>query len=180
MQQHDKRLVSFVLLLFLLPSCYAAFNRSRMNRDVERLVVERGRTVESADPEEEELYEWIRHNTPIGSAFIDSIPVIPVFAQRQLFVFPRKLYIPGFHGSTDMFFNGDDQQLIENRRQLAEAVSSTSYVLSGKDVRLLSDIEHGAYFVVRKETSADSPNPRYWKKVFSSSAGNFSLFRARL
>ena len=180
MQQYDKRFVSFILILFLLPSCFAAFNRSRMNRDAGRLVVERGSVIESADLEEQEMYKWIRLNTASKSMFIDSIPIIPVLAQRPLFVFPRQLYLLGFRGSTDMFFNGDDQQLIENRRVLAEAVSSRSYVLSGKDGALLAEIGQSTYFVVRKQDSADSPNPLFWEQMFSSSSGNFSLFRARI
>ena len=179
MQQYDKRLVSFILVLFLLPSCYAAFNRSRMNRDAAQIVVERGAVIESADPEEQEMYEWIRFNTASESVFIDSIPIVPVLAQRRLFVFPRQLYMLGFRGSTDLFFNGDDRQLVENRRVLAEAVSSRSYELSKQDVPMLAGPGQSTYLVVRKKDSTGSPNRRFWKRVFSSSSGNFSVFRIR-
>jgi hypothetical protein len=45
-----------------------------------------GRDLRHVDPDQDALYTWIAHQTPVNAAFIDSYLTIPALAHRQLLV----------------------------------------------------------------------------------------------
>lgn len=84
----------FLFLLFLLPFAIV------MNKTIHRLgnqlftniftdapwVTEKGIFIESLDPEERELYQWIRTHASEEAVFVDTSWWIPIMAQRRLWM----------------------------------------------------------------------------------------------
>ena len=50
------------------------------------LFLEKGTTLSFFDPQQDQLYRWIRDETPSNSVFLDSCLDIPVFGRRSLYV----------------------------------------------------------------------------------------------
>ena len=125
---------------------------------IPKTFVEKGKFIYSTDDEENQLYEWIRNNTAKESIFIDSSNLLPVFAQRQLFIGidkinEKKVSTTGYCSITWLLEDiyGYNIDLLQSRRTLVEDIYGTGPIASLQPLDELSKFNENIYLIVRTE-----------------------------
>jgi hypothetical protein len=178
----------FVLLaLFLFPSF--RFVKLKMVQEragrPSKAFVERGRSIHSTDPEDDQFYQWIKANTGPKSVFVDQELDIPVLAERPLLIGLGKRE-PGQQkgfGPVDMilrFQSGYPASLLETRRRIVEKIYAADKQLTDAEVSELLGLPGDLYVVWRaKGQDRAFDNPAF-QEVFSSQAGNYKIYQFKL
>jgi hypothetical protein len=174
----NRLIVVLLLIIFAFPSFYDLRRKVLINRDIPPTLVEDGKDVLSINKEEQELYRWIRENTNRRSVFIDSKSLIPIFAQRLLFVCPERIDLLGYGlNPLDWFFAGYDRMLIYKRRMLAIAIQFSQYRLTSEDMKNIQEFKDNLYYILRKDSSNRKPELSQWKQVFKTYEGNNIVYK---
>jgi hypothetical protein len=163
-----------VLALLVSNPAYEIVKKWSYHEKLSTIFVEQGRNTMVFPPEVDELYGWIRENTPDTSVFIDSTGWIPLLGQRALFVSleprrPCRVY--------DVF-PVYDPILLHDRVKLAKEL------LAGKRLTAIPEKSVATFgrplFVVDRERQLESRlDPRKWNLVFRSSDGWQTVFQFR-
>ncbi|MBP0001952.1 MAG: hypothetical protein J7641_23665 [Cyanobacteria bacterium SID2] len=125
------QLICFCLITsFLLPLSSLILKISSLPTASDRYI-DRGIDLLHGNPDEEDLYAWMRKQTQPDSIFIDSSRKIPVFGQRQLYLgidseegtFSE---LDGWWSSTQRLLieQGYPRELIERRQRLVDVIYS--------------------------------------------------------
>lgn len=190
--QRLPRIVLFVLLLLCLYPSYAELSKKVKSTGNAPLLYykhgtyfdEKGIDIHVSDAEEDAFYQWIKKNTAIESAFVDTQWKLPVFARRILWIpldrpdgQPRMGY--GLTASYLAFLNGYDQAVYDRRKKIADGIYGRDHSL---DHREIVDALAGKdlYIVERCDNIDDDLTERYFETLFTSSQANFRLYRVKL
>jgi hypothetical protein len=191
MSQWCNRVVVFVLLLlFTIPSIKLVLWRVKSLRDIPISYTEKGIYIYSTDTEENELYEWIRNNTPIDSIFIDTELNIPIFAQRSLFIGMDKVggdptigYTTNRDKNIDVFLkqrHGHNTDLVNTRRSIVKYIYDRTEKVN-IDLDAIFGSQMNIYIVDREKYLVDKIFIyEKFDEVFKSSQGNLCVYQRRL
>ena len=135
---------------------------------------------------ENELYEWIRNNTNAEDVFVDTEPILPVLAQRRMYVAidrraqGRIVRSPGYSFLFMDFFRlicGYDNDLLAKRTNIVYTIYSSNRNLTSAQQADIFTAGKNAYVIVRKAAIRSNLNKRGFKKVFQSARSNFLVYR---
>jgi hypothetical protein len=168
--------VLLIVALLLANPAYEIARKWRFQKTRVVLYAERGRDLTFRTGEGDELYAWIRDETPVSSVFIDTTDWIPIFGQRALYVSTTDRRTCGLQMYD--FFPVPDNGVRARRRWLADAL------LTGKgmrrDLERLFEVAEGSLYVVTRSARAASRlDRRYWALAFRSSDKRRSVFQLR-
>jgi hypothetical protein len=177
-----KTVVLILMLLFLFPSYEVTLRKSKKpgHRPV---YIEDGKNILFAAEEENELYQWIKPNTPKDSVFIDLELKIPVYAQRRLFIGmdrPDGKKEIGYGLYIDDILhirNGIDSHMIAKRKTLVKNIYGLDDTLPRKEILDYLATED-IYVIVRTEILSRDFDKGGFKEVFSSSQKHFIIYRS--
>jgi hypothetical protein len=176
-----------LICLFMLPSLnsYWKYLIKKGNKPVTSAckttpVYEKGTQLFVRNPEEAQLYHWIRQNTSLDQLFIDSTLRLPIYAQRQLLV-----GIDGIDGAiqngygidmdTIAIRNGYDKDEFNLRSQIVRNVYGLESTLDhSKLLEYLSD--KAVLIIVRVNSLAVNFNSEHLHVLFRSSNGNYLIY----
>lgn len=186
-QRWNKSIVFMLLLIFVFPAFSSIYTKLRHYEHLPSRYVEKGKYIYSKNVEENELYEWIRRETNTDDVFIDSELVLPVLAQRPLFVAWNKQVkgraraYPGY-GFIWRFFQsiwGYDADLVRKRNNIVYSIySSNRQLSSGQKEELFA--YNNIYVIVRKAFVRRAFSKEGFNEVFRSSQGNFLVYRCTM
>jgi len=187
-QRWNKSIVFILLLLFMFPAFSNIYTKLRHYEHLYRYV-EKGKYIYSKNTEENELYEWIRKETNTDDVFIDSEVMLPVLAQRPLFVaFDKKVkgrttrLYPGY-GFIWKFVRlvwGYDIDLVRKRNNIVYIIYSSNRSLTSKQKDELFASGSNVYVIVRRAIIKLAFNRQEFVEVFRSSQGNFLVYQCRM
>jgi hypothetical protein len=185
-----KPFVLLLLCLFLWPSYYIYLGKVTKyeNRPIFSILsskgyIEKGKWLVSPDEEKNELYQWIRENTPADSCFLDTEWDIPIYAQRRLFIGldrPGKPPANGYGRRMEnllLFLNYDFEEF-ERRKKVIKSIYGIESSLSKKEA--FADLAAvNCYIVVREKKLGSELLSEGLEEVFSTSKSNLSVFKTR-
>ncbi|RKY10561.1 MAG: hypothetical protein DRP65_06410 [Planctomycetota bacterium] len=181
-----KSVVFILLLLFMFPAFNNIYTRLRYFDFFELPYIEKGKYIYSRNFEENELYEWIRNNTNVEDVFIDTEPLLPVLAQRHIYVAldrqvqGRIVRSPGYSFLLADFFRlicGYERELIDKRTGIVYTIYSSNRNLTTAQKEDLFAVGNRVYVIVRKADIRSNLNKRGFEKVFQSARSNFLVYR---
>jgi len=187
----SKNVIFILLLLFIFPSFSNIYTKLRRFDRLPVTYVEKGKYIYSKNPEENELYEWVRKETTKDDVFIDALPFLPVFAQRQLFVASDVSFIgeagqfrignPGYGFPFSIVLQtiyGCDPNLLESRKNIINSIYSLNRELTSEQIDQLSTSSlDNIYVIIRKVIFQDTFNQQGFDEVFRSSKNNYLVYR---
>jgi hypothetical protein len=176
--------LSALLILFIMPSF----------RSVERKVTpwvakppwyfEKGMDIQTSDMMENDLYAWIRENTPPQAIVVDTQLEIPVIAQRQLFV-PRRDLLKrrprrGLASLRDVLLwqCGYDVEMLERRWEITENIYASSAAVTEADLAYLRSLPGPVYVIARSPALTDRISGSF-EPVFTAGRGGPSVCALR-
>lgn len=179
--------IVFILLLFFI---YPAFNnidaKLKHLSYLPILYSEKGRYIHPNNLEENELYEWIREKTSSDDVFVDTELMLPVFAQRKLFIAIDKHVsghpagYPGYSFVLTTFFRlicAYEMDLIINRTRTVTTIYNSSKPLSPQQKSELCGSGNNIYVIVRKAIVRKTFDRNEFTGVFRSTNGSFLVYR---
>ncbi|MCH9021337.1 MAG: hypothetical protein IID32_01055 [Planctomycetes bacterium] len=177
-----------LFLLFLFPLFDEVRIKLNWLNHVPITYVERGRFIHSLDPEEDQLYTWIRDNTPIESAMIDTELAIPVYAQRCLFVAmdkKEKHLAIGYNIRTGvekflLLRHNRTFDEIEKRKRIVNKIFNRIDSNSDDELQVFFKAHPDVYIVVRKNDPGQDFNRQDFEQLFRSSGGRFAVYQPQL
>ncbi len=187
--RYGKTATFAVLMLFILPLLWEIlYKPTKFGKGVLNCK-EKGRNVLYKNPAYEELYSWIRNNTPKDAVFIDSTLDVPVFGQRQLFTvflhgqsdMPAPIgYSSGFHSMVEIAdgLTVSGYSRVQRNAAVEDIYSRNSKTLS-EDTLLFLNKNRGTYIIIRQPDLAGKFNGEIFREVFRSSDGLFSVYQIR-
>ena len=183
-QRFNKTAVFLVLLLFFIPPGEIIYISLTNLAKVPITYVEKGKYIYSRDEEKNELYEWIRQNTPIDSVFIDRELTIPIFAQRSLFIGTDKTdwSTIGYGIKVDDFLkmkHGYGADLMEKRRSIVKQIYNLPHGANNTEAEEYFNTHDNVYIVARKNVSANKFEQIDFYEVFRSSRDNYHVFQRK-
>ncbi|HIJ71852.1 MAG TPA: hypothetical protein HPP87_10890 [Planctomycetes bacterium] len=187
MAQWCKKSVVFILLLlFIFPAFNNIYTRLRYFDSFEPPYIEKDEYIYSKNAEENQLYEWIRNNTDTDDVFIDTEPLLPVLAQRRLYIAldrqvqGRAVRSPGYGFLLMDFFRlicGYERKLIAERTGIVYTIYTSNLDLTTAQKENLFAVANKVYVIVRKAYIRGKFNKSGFEKVFQSARGNFLVYR---
>ena len=181
-----KSIVFIILLVFMFPAFNNIYTRLRYFDSFELPYIENGKYIYSRNAEENQLYEWIRNNTTAEDAFVDTELLLPVLAQRRMYVAldrraqGRIVRSPGYSFLLTDFFRlicGYDNDLVMKRTNIVYTIYSSSRNLTPAQQADIFTAGKNAYVIIRKAAIRSNLNKRGFKKVFQSARSNFLVYR---
>jgi len=181
-----KSIVFVLLLVFMFPAFNNIYTRLRYFDSFELPYIEKGKYIYSRNTEENELYEWIRHNTDAEDVFVDTEPILPVLAQRHMYIAldrqaqGRIVRSPGYSFLLMDFFRlicGYNNDLVAKRTNIVYTIYSSNRNLTSAQQADIFSAGKNAYVIVRKAAIRSNLNKRGFKKVFQSARSNFLVYR---
>jgi hypothetical protein len=174
------RTLAFALLALLLFQGYTIITRTSQGREEHYHYLERGSALHTAYGPREELYAWIRDNTPTDAVFLDDDIDIPALAQRQLYIPPRRLWRPPPRRGYGLVRNILDLQtgygsgIVESRSALIEQVYNPEVPLTRSQLDALRALPGPAYIIssgraLRTKLGVDL------EEVFRTSGGRYRV-----
>lgn len=183
----NRFVVSFLLFLFLYPSyCHLRLKLLKL-KGIANMCVEKESYVHHKDEEENQLYQWIKKNTPPDAIFIDSALTIPIFTQRRLFIGlgvdlkkGKRLKL-GYTNPIEYFLltYGYDPDLVKRRRRIVRSIYNLDQRLSDREMENFFESNKDIYIVVREESLRDKFDKEKFNKVFESFKGNFVVYKPK-
>jgi hypothetical protein len=150
------------------------------------LFLENGTTLSFYDPQQDQLYRWIRDETPSNSVFLDSSLDIPVFGRRSLYI--------GWVGKSDPDFreegygvtmddwlgsqSGYNPELLATRNRIIRAIYSTDQPVSPVDLAELRRFSP-LFIVIRNPALFPRFSGDDFQSVFQDSTGLVRVVRLR-
>ena len=187
-QHYSRPLALGLLFVLLLPSLQISrwrFESSpRTIFDINHIApyYENGTSLESRNPGEKAMYEWIRENTSMDTYFLDAKTKIPVYAQRSLWVgFDDGTKLPGYAMAVPRMkiLHGYDDQEYSQRQQIAQNIFGSQNSLTQEEVA--SYIIQNKLFVVVRNDNIKTPLDHYGlREVFTSETGQFRIIAPRV
>jgi hypothetical protein len=143
------------------------------------LYYESGINLESSDPEENEMYRWIRNNTSMDTYFLDKKTKIPVYAQRSLWVaFDTGQKLPGYsirvHGIKSL--HGYDDQEYARRQQMTQNIFGNETSLTIEEI--VNYLVNNKLLVVIRNNNTTLEHPNI-HNVFVSDRGNYRILEPK-
>jgi len=146
--------------------------------------LEKGRSIRPAGADAAAFYQWIKDNTDPHSAFIDRQMVIPVLAERALFV-PIKGDDPrdrkGF-GPVDLILrlqSGYPEDLINGRRTIAGRIYE-GLPLTGQQRQEIRGLGGDLYVVLGPGDAQAPGNAGMLTEAAASPSGQYKLYKVDL
>lgn len=165
--------VAVAALLLLANPAWDIAYKAQFRRDVLVDWVEVGPDLGFADPRRDEVYAWMRGETPAGSIIIESGNGAPIFGQRALFASVGAGTPCGIDPYT--MFRVREPSALAERKRLARALL-TRGSLSEPDWPALESLESPVYLVMETRRVPPDMEER-WRRVFTSTTGRLSAFR---
>ncbi|MHC4457022.1 MAG: hypothetical protein ACYS0I_08005 [Planctomycetota bacterium] len=185
-QRWNKSIIFILLLIFMFPAFSNIYTKLRHYENLPSRYVEKGKYLYSKNTEENQLYEWIRKETNTDDVFIDSEVILPILAQRPLFVAwnkkgkrPATILYPGY-GFIWRFVQlvwGYDIDLVVSRNNIVNTIYRSNRELTSKQKEELLASGTNAYLIVRKAFLRKPFAREGFNEVFRSSKGNFLVYR---
>ncbi|MEN6308505.1 MAG: hypothetical protein ABFD91_12190, partial [Anaerohalosphaeraceae bacterium] len=146
-------------------------------------VYEKGCDLHVSEPEEQQMYDWIKASTPRSSKFLDTSLDIPVLAKRQLFIGLDRTdgkTESGYSISMKGFWirNGYDLKAGEFRTAIARNFYGYEDTLSRQNV-LECLKQNDIFVVVRDNTDSMKVQTEGLEELFQSSAGRYRVFKVQ-
>jgi len=138
---------------------------------------ENGMALERRDPEENELYQWIRRHTSTDRYFADRETRVPVYAQRSLWVaFETGKFLPGYAMSATRIkdLHGYDQQEFDRRQQVVQNLYGSENTLTAEEIAVRLAEDH-VYVIVRNDNLQKSLAAHGFEEVFVSETARFRV-----
>lgn len=172
-----------MLLLFTTEFLSDTYYKTYFMEDHPTLFFMQGINVSHNDPEERDLNEWIRANTPKESCFIDNQLTIPLIAHRSLYFALNRGAGYGFV-NIPFFLQricGHDPRITRPRQQLVMNLLESDRSIDTQDLARLSGWESEAYIVVRDRRLLSRFAPGNFNLVYQSDRGegNIAVFQVR-
>ncbi len=176
-----------LLLLFLFPMMHCLIpimvSHSWVRTPVYR---EEGTTLGYFVPQQDQLYQWIRDETPSDSVFLDSSLDIPVFGRRSLYIGWDGQNTPGFLQTgynitmEDLLGrqSGYNPEVLASRNRIQRAVYSSHQSLNSYDLAELRRF-NPVYIVIRDPGLFPRFAGEDFERVFSTSSDQIRVFRLR-
>jgi hypothetical protein len=157
--------IAILVALLAMNPAYEFARKWGFQKDHETMFVEDGQDLLYRSRDTDELYEWIRRNTPSTSMFIDTTNWIPIFGQRALYV----SLDPKRPCGIDVYriFRVTNGDVIAGRREVAEAIVAGRN-LSARSERRLAAVDRPLYLVDRTGRLESRLDRAMWKVVFRS------------
>jgi hypothetical protein len=180
-RRHGKLMVFILLAFFLLPSLRVARLRITRGRDIPGTYTEEGINLESADPEHNEFYRWIRQKTDPKSTFIDTELEFPVLAQRQMLVAmggKGRKDQKGF-GSINIILqaqSGYDQAMLARRRRVVDKILGSQTRITEAEMDELRSLPGDLYVVARTDPVKRRLTEAGLREIYRTSHDGLRLF----
>jgi hypothetical protein len=176
------RFAFLVVTAFLLPMASEVVFTAIEPWSVVDPVVERGTAILAADPDQEDLYGWIRNESPRDAVFVDTWRTIPVLGQRALYVAldgrPTNGRMDGWKISSDDFLKliqGYSADAVDRRFRVARAFYAPSEDFIAADTldAIARDLGERPLYVVARDPTARNrlAVDFHFRSVFSGPAG---------
>ena len=180
-QWRYKSVAMVLLILFIMPAVTIASFRLGRYEDLPVIYEEKGRYIVFAEPEENELYEWIGDNTAGDRIFVDSEMKIPVFARRCLLIGIDKpdgsIQIGyGMKMARVRLRHGYDPDLYMQRQKLVRNIYGYENTLTSEEI-MDSLRTQDVYVVTRGKASGNVIDRNGFEEIFKSSKGNFIVLK---
>jgi hypothetical protein len=186
---HYSRWIALGLLLLLsLPALrlcrydFSSSPRKMFNVRYTPSFQENGTILESRDSEENAMYRWIRENTSRDTYFLDKETLIPVYAQRSLWVgFETDKPIPGYHMSIFRLkiLHGYDEQEYAQRQEIVQNIFASQPTLTEEEIAAY--IIQKRLFVIVRDNNIKISLDRYgFSAVFTSETGRFRIIASTI
>ena len=174
-----KRSNKFVLFIILFAILIPYLKNFRAIKNPERKIpfAETGKYLHSTNPEEEELYLWIKNNTATNSLFVDTKLLIPLLSQRQLFIALDMEKTPGYKLDFLKEVCRYEVDMLQSRENIVKTIYESGESLSNEELKMLLDLQTDIYVVARKRSSKERFNPQIFHLVFRSSNRQFAVYQ---
>ena len=147
---------------------------------------ETGTTLSFYDSGQDQLYRWIRDETPSNSVFLDSCLDIPVFGRRSLYIGwadpSNPDFIEGGYGiRMDEWLgaqSGYNPEMLANRNRVIRAIYSTDQPVSPLDLAELRRF-NPVYIVIRDPALFSRFTGDDFQTVFTDSSGRNRVVQLR-
>jgi len=177
--------VVFILLLLLMFPTFSNICTNLWHLDfLELPYIEKAEYIYSRNSEENELYEWIRSNTTADDVFIDTEPLLPVLAQRPLFIAVDKqvkghfIQYPGYSVLFRVFLEGMcgyERAMISSRNVIVYTIyDPTQKLNSGQKSDLLATGQN--VYVISRSKMVSGIDELGFAEVFRSGGGYFRVY----
>jgi hypothetical protein len=177
-------------LLFLGSFVHIYANCYRQHRQAWVRLAETGVRLVHPDPEQNQLYSWIREHTPGSAAFVDSEPLVTVLGPRAVLApyrggRTRRLAESerGFLHRVDLFpirFSGNDVAVVTTRRTLVQTLLNGGRNDVGLARRLLREVGVSPIYVVCRSSEVQRRLESVGaEEVFRSGRGRITVMRWR-
>ena len=153
--------LSALLILFIMPSFKSVARKVTPWVAKPPWYFEKGMDLQTSDTIENELYTWIRENTPRHAIVVDAELEIPVIAQRQLFVPARDLLKRrpqrGLASLRDVLLwqCGHDVETLEQRWDITENIYAHSTSVTDTELAYLRSLPGPVYVISRSPALTD-------------------------
>lgn len=165
-------LVSWCLAIGLLATpSYAFYEKLYYNSKAPRHFEEVGpNLVYVGDPELEELFAWMRNESPPEAVFLDPTGLGPVYGQRGALIVPAKRRHKGFGGSPYEILPANDKELLAGRTQVMNGVASSQME------RELLPADLPVFRIAERRNQRPAlPGGPDWLQVHVTSGGRFRI-----
>ena len=138
---------------------------------------ENGTTLESSNPQENAMYQWIRENTSMNTYFLDKETKIPVYAQRSLWVgFDTGKKLPGYAMSISRLkaLHGYDEHEYCQRQEVAQNIFGSKKSMSESQISAYLT-QHQIFVIIRNGNAALAMNDPRIREVFCSENKQFRI-----
>jgi hypothetical protein len=147
---------------------------------------EEGTTLSFYDPQQDQLYRWIRDDTPSNSVFLDSCLDIPVVGRRSLFIgwvdnADPELLVEGYGITLNDWLgsqSGYNPQMLADRNRIIREVYSPDQPLSPSDLAELRRFDP-LYIVIRDPALFSRFAGDDFQTVFTDSSGQIRVVQLR-
>ncbi len=170
----------FILMLFLLPTFRILWLRSSVGQRVPNTFFEEGMVLKTRSGEQD-LYDWIRNQTPLDAIFIDTELEIPVLGQRQILIpysATERKQRKGY-GNIKMILisqSGYSREEIERRIRIASSLYESG-CLSTEDWQYLSNLGNHIYIVARKPKASQILQQKGYPVAYRSQSWQSAIYR---
>jgi hypothetical protein len=185
LERHNRLLVCAILIFFLLPTFMIIKVRSTHARKDQYAYSEEGIELHTIYSDDQELYDWIKANTPKNAIFVDEKLGIPVLAQRALLIPTNKArgqrHVRGY-GPLDLILSlmtGYDQDALQRRSEIIENIYDPSTRLTEEDLKELSSLPGPVYVILRSHALKRKFDTEF-EEVFTTSRNTLRVYSLRL
>jgi len=184
----EKLILTGLIVILVLPTFLNSVVKLSRLQKVPVTYTEKGKFIYSKDPQENQMYEWIRKRTPADSVFIDTDATLGTFAQRQLFIGMdrtidgKRIETLGYGMLTETILKSWSRaypsDLVNKRSRIVGDIYDVKKEKFAAETARLFNSKTPVYVIVRIKALEAKFDSAGLEKVFKSNGGKFSIYKS--